>query len=115
MDVFKLVFFADLHLDAPFEWAGPALARMRRNRLQDVLEAIVDLAMAEAADALVCAGDLYEHDRFRPDTGEFLRTQFARLETKPVIVAPGNHDWCGPGSLYQGVTWTPNVHIFRDD
>lgn len=111
----KLVLFADLHLDAPFEWAGPDLARTRRIRLQDVLARIVDLAMTEEADALLCAGDLYEHDRFGPDTGELLRAQFARLGATPVYVSPGNHDWCGPGSLYHSVEWSSNVHVFRDD
>jgi hypothetical protein len=30
----------------------------------------------------------------------------------PVYLAPGNHDWLGPGSLYAGTDWSPNVHVF---
>ena len=108
----KLVLFADLHLDTPFVWAPPAAARRRRQALRDTLDAIVDLAAAEGADALCCAGDLYEHDRITPDTGEFLRAAFARLAPMPVLLAPGNHDWLGPSSVYARTRWSPNVHLF---
>ena len=32
----------------------------------------------------------------------------------PVFLAPGNHDWYGPESLYALVKWTPNVHVFKE-
>lgn len=31
-----------------------------------------------------------------------------------VFVAPGNHDWYGPDSLYRRVPWSSNVHIFSE-
>lgn len=65
-------------------------------------------------DALCFAGDLYEHERVRPDTGELLRTAFGSLEC-PVLLAPGNHDWYGPASLYRQVQWSPNVKVFHED
>ena len=49
---------------------------------------------------------------FTPDTAEFLRSSFAELAPLRVFIAPGNHDWLGPASLYRQVTWTSNVHIF---
>jgi DNA repair exonuclease SbcCD nuclease subunit len=33
----------------------------------------------------------------------------------PVLVAPGNHDWLGPRSIYVRTEWSPNVHIFTED
>ncbi|MBY8849672.1 metallophosphoesterase [Saccharothrix sp. MB29] len=66
------------------------------------------------ADALLCAGDLYEHERFSPDTAQFLRDVFESVDM-PVFLAPGNHDWYGPQSLYHQVQWTPNVHLFTED
>ena len=59
----KLLLFSDLHLDTPFAWAGPQLARERRQSLRDTLATIVDLARAQRVDALLCGGDLYEHER----------------------------------------------------
>ena len=112
----KIVHFADLHLDAPFAWAGAsgAAARRRRQALQDVLVRIVGLAREVRADALFCGGDLYEHEHCTPDTAEFLRKTFADLTPVPVYLAPGNHDWYGPHSPYALVEWSHNVCVFRE-
>jgi DNA repair protein SbcD/Mre11 len=69
--------------------------------------------MDENADALLCGGDLYEHERFTPDTGEFLRSTFEPLYPTPVYIAPGNHDWYGENSLYRRTSWPPNVRVFE--
>ena len=110
----KLLHFADLHLDAPFAWAGPAVARRRRQNRRETLSRILELADAEAVDAILCAGDLFEHDRFTPDTIEFLRASFARTD-RPIYLAPGNHDWYSPRSPYALASWSPNVHLFTED
>lgn len=111
----RLVLFADLHLDSPFRWAPLDVARRRRQALRDTLHAIVELAQEVDADVLCCGGDLYEHDRVAPDTPAVIRDAFARLAPMPVLLAPGNHDWFGPQSLYALTDWTPNVHIFSED
>jgi len=108
----KVLHFADLHLDTPFRWASPELARSRRQALRDTLRNICKIADEQRVDALTCGGDLYEHERFTPDTAEFLRSTFADLHPLPVFLAPGNHDWYGPASLYRQVEWSPNVHVF---
>jgi DNA repair exonuclease SbcCD nuclease subunit len=107
----RLLLFSDLHLDAPFTWAGPELARIRRRALRTCLLRIVDLAGQLGVDAVCCAGDLYEQERVTPDTAAFLRDAFARLHPVPVFLAPGNHDWLGPTSIYRVVDWTDNVEI----
>ncbi len=110
----RLLLCADLHLDAPFTWADPAVGRARRQAVRDALTRIVALAAELEVDALCVAGDLYEHERTRPDTGEFLRASFGAASC-PVLIAPGNHDWYGPASLYRQVAWSPNVTVFRAD
>ena len=112
----KIVHFADLHLDSGFAWAGAdgAAARQRRQSLRDSLRRIAELAADIEAGALFCGGDLYEHDRVTPDTARFLQAAFAHLAPCPVYIAPGNHDWYGPDSLYALVDWSPNVHVFRE-
>lgn len=111
----RLLLFSDLHLETPFRWAGPDAARDRRRMLREALRRIAQLADELGVDALCCGGDLYEHERFSPDTGEFLRTTFSELAPLPVVIAPGNHDWLGPASLYQQVDWSENVHVFSED
>jgi DNA repair protein SbcD/Mre11 len=109
----RLVVFSDMHLDTAFAWARPDVARTRRQGLRDTLRRIVALADEVGADALLCGGDLYEHERFTPDTMNFLRTTFASVDI-PVYLAPGNHDWLGPQSIYTQVPWSPNVHVFKE-
>lgn len=112
----KIVHFADLHLDAQFAWTGASsdVARRRRQGLRDALGRVAELARKIHADALFCGGDLYENDRVAPDTAEFLRATFAELDPLRVFLAPGNHDWYGPQSIYALVEWSPNVHVFRE-
>lgn len=105
----KLLLFADLHLDSRFPSAGP----VRRKALRDTLGRIVDLAEETGVDAVLCAGDLYEHDRCSPSTASFLRSSFDC--SVPVFLAPGNDDWYGPESVYQQVDWSPNVHVFSSE
>lgn len=111
----KLVHFADLHLDAHFAWLGgtPQLARQRRQALRETLLRITELTRAVQADALLSGGDLFEHERVTPDTAEFLKSAFAALAPTRVFLAPGNHDWLGPQSIYNQAGWSSNVHIFR--
>jgi exonuclease SbcD len=112
----KFVLFSDLHLDARFAWTGgqSGAGHRRRRALRDTLLRIIDLAIEERVDAVLCGGDLYEHDRYSPDTLEFLRAAFERLNPIRCFIAPGNHDWYGPPSIYHRAKWSPNVHIFRD-
>jgi DNA repair exonuclease SbcCD nuclease subunit len=107
----RLLHFADLHLDTPFRWATPELTRSRRQALRQTLHRICELAGEHQVDALTCGGDLYQNERFTPDTVAFLGAIFAALDPLPVFLAPGNHDWFGPKSLYRQLDWSPNVHV----
>ena len=95
--IVKIVFFADLHLDAPFAWLGGSqlAARRRRQSLRDTLGTIIRLADVIHADALLCGGDLFEQarsPRHRRVPGAGVRG----AEPIRVFLAPGNHDWYGP-------------------
>jgi DNA repair exonuclease SbcCD nuclease subunit len=109
----RILHFADLHLDAPFAWARPETARLRRANRRETLTRILQLADEERVDAVLCGGDLFEHERFTPDTVAFLRESFARTD-RPIYLAPGNHDWYSARSPYAMVEWSPNVHLFTE-
>lgn len=111
----RLLHVADVHLDAPFAWAGADGGGRRRQAIRDTLRAAGDLALAEGADALCVAGDLFEHERVTEDTARFLADTFGALAPIPVFLAPGNHDWYGPASVYHRTSWPANVTVFRDD
>jgi exonuclease SbcD len=109
----RLVVFADLHLDATFAWAKADVARQRRQNLRDTLDGIISLAHKVKADALMCGGDLYEHTRITPDTVAFLKRRFNDCEMQ-VLLAPGNHDWYGPASVYARADWASHVTVFKE-
>lgn len=110
----RIVLFSDLHLETNFAWAPPGVARRRRRSLEDTLVSIVELAEEVDADLLCCGGDLYEDERFTPDTTAFVRNVLSEAG-RPVHLAPGNHDWYGPASLYAQVDWPDHVHVFTED
>lgn len=109
----RILHFADLHLDAPFAWARAETARLRRRNRRETLTRILQVADEERVDAVLCAGDLFEHDRCTPDTVTFLRESFARTD-RPIYLAPGNHDWYSARSPYALADWSPNVHLFTE-
>lgn len=111
----KLVLFGDMHLDRTFAWLGSnrTAARARRQCLRETFIKITALAAKEDADVLLCSGDLYEQDRVSSDTGEFLRRGFGELSPMKVFIAPGNHDYLSPESVYRSTRWPQNVHIFE--
>ncbi|MEE9280402.1 MAG: metallophosphoesterase [Myxococcota bacterium] len=111
----KLLLFSDLHLETPFRWAGSQAGRARRRRLRQVLGRIVELARREQVDAILCGGDLYEQERFTPETVESIGRAFEAARPIPVFIAPGNHDWYGPESLYRHARFSSNVHVFEED
>lgn len=108
----RLLAFSDLHLEAPFVRGGPRLAALRRASLRNALARIVELAHELRVDAVLCPGDLYEHERFTPDTVALLERSFAELAPIPLLVAPGNHDWWGASSIYAAAEFGPHVHVF---
>ena len=111
----KILHFADLHLDAAFAWAPADIAAKRRQAIRDALVRICDVARERRVDLLTCAGDLYEQERFVPDTASFLVSTLAGLQSTPVLIAPGNHDWFSPASIYVTAKWSANVFIFNQD
>ena len=111
----KIIHTADIHLDASFAAAGyPAdFGNQRRQALRDVFARIMERARDWPADAVVIAGDLFEHDRVSRDTIAFLRECFEMIRPIPVFIAPGNHDPCMTHSPYATGSWPANVYLFE--
>lgn len=108
----RLLSFSDLHLDKPFRSFRAQAGDRRRRALRRTLTNIIDCAQEHAVDALLCAGDLFESDaHVTPDTRRFLERSFREFE-RPVLLAPGNHDYLSPTGLYRRAEWSENVHVF---
>lgn len=107
---FTVVMFADLHLERQFVWADAGAASRRRLALRTTLENIVELAIAQNADAILCGGDLYEDEFFSPDLAHFVAST---LDCGlPVLCAAGNHDHLSRASLYSRASLPATVRVF---
>lgn len=76
-----------------------------------MLTQLAELANAHECDLMLLAGDLFDSDNAYPDSVDALRRAFASCRAE-IVIAPGNHDFCAPGSAYLTETWSENVHIF---
>lgn len=108
---------SDVHLDTSFSASGfpSRLGVRKREAIRGTFRRMLEEARQAGIEAVLIAGDLFEHDRVTPDTVEFLRQQFENLGHIRVFIAPGNHDPYLHGSPYHDNTWPSNVHIFREE
>jgi len=104
---------ADLHLDAPFAALTAEQARQRRSEQRELLDKLADTAIERGADLVALSGDLLDSAQTYRETAQALASALGRIPA-PVVIAPGNHDFYGPGSLYTAPIWPKNVLIFRD-
>ncbi|WP_337183794.1 DNA repair exonuclease [Shinella sp.] len=112
---FRFIHTADLHLDSPLTslaLRNADLGDLVRGATRKALERIVDLAIAEAVDAVIIAGDLYDGSQTSMATALFLMGQMRRLEAAGirVFIIRGNHD--AQSQITRELTFPPNVHVF---
>jgi exonuclease SbcD len=93
----KLVHAADIHLDSPMHGLAAydgAPVQDLRDATRRALRGLVDLCLAERADALLIAGDLYDGDWDDYATGAYFVREAQRLADAGIRVAmvAGNHD-----------------------
>ncbi len=103
---------ADFHLDSPFRSLEVEQAVARRRESRELLERLARHAARVQADVVLLSGDLFDSDNAYRETAEALARALGSIPA-PVFLAPGNHDWYGPGSPYAALDWPENVHIFR--
>ena len=111
----KFIHTADIHLDSPLvglaAYQNAPLASLR-TATRDAFSALVDLAIDEAVDFMVIAGDLYDGAWKDYNTGHFFVREMGRLHQAgvPVYLLHGNHD--AESEMTKRLTLPPNVHLF---
>lgn len=91
--------------------------RPRTEEFAAVLQQVTDIAEAEAVDAVLVAGDVYDQMSPAPDADDLVFDAFLRLHAAgiPAVVIPGNHEspkrWESLGKLLSrlGVQVVPRV------
>jgi DNA repair exonuclease SbcCD nuclease subunit len=113
--MFRFIHAADPHLDSPLrglEVHEGAPVAILRGATRKAFENLVNLAIDEAVNFVVIAGDLYDGDWKDYSTGLFFRGQMVKLQAKgiPVYLIAGNHD--AASVISKKLTLPENVHVF---
>lgn len=111
----KFIHAADLHLDSPLRGLSAypdAPAERLRTATRDAFEKLVSVAIEEAVDFMVIAGDVYDGDWKDFNTGLFFIRQMGRLRQAgiPVFLLYGNHD--ADSEMTKGLELPDNVKAF---
>jgi DNA repair exonuclease SbcCD nuclease subunit len=112
----KFIHTADIHLDSPLSGLAAyrdAPAELLRTATRDAFGKLVDVAVDEAVDFLVIAGDLYDGSWKDYNTGQFFCREMGRLNRAgiPVYLLFGNHD--AESEMTKKLVLPPNVHVFE--
>jgi len=112
----KLLHTADHQLGVKFSGFGDK-GRQLRQAVKESLKATVDLALAEAADLVLIAGDLFDSNAVSKNLVEEAVAQLKRLAPIPVCILPGTHDCYEASSVYRRPEFRdiPHIHIFTDE
>lgn len=116
---------SDWHLGSALTGGGlsltPEVRAARREEVDAAAERAVAAAVACGAEAMLVPGDLWDAENVPAASIHRLLESFASYAPRPVFVAPGNHDFAGPGGYYDpsllaalGMRpWPENVVVFR--
>ena len=113
----KFIHTADIHLDSPLTGLSAypdAPVERLRTVTRDAFVRLVDLALEEAVDFLIIAGDLYDGNWKDANTGHFFCREMGRLNRAgiPVYLLHGNHD--AESEMTRKLILPDNVHIFEN-
>lgn len=111
----KFIHAADIHLDSPLtglaSYPGVPVDLLRA-ATRDAFTNLVDIAIEEAVDFVIIAGDLYDGSWKDYNTGVHFCHEMGRLNKGdiPVYLLFGNHD--AESEMTKKLALPPNVHQF---
>jgi DNA repair protein SbcD/Mre11 len=112
----RIIHTADVHLGARHDDLGEQ-ASAQRERQFTAFVATVDLAIAEKADLLVVAGDLFDSNVQPRRSVERVAAQLKRLAAAKIrtVIVPGTHDAYDRASIYRAHDLKGLAGSARDD
>lgn len=106
----KILHSADWHLDSPFGGFSEAQRQLLQEEQKRLPRKIADLCRREDCDLMLLSGDIFDGTP-KAETVAILKKALADTGV-PVLISPGNHDYCGMGNIWQEETWPENVYVF---
>ncbi|EGT1909573.1 metallophosphoesterase family protein [Listeria monocytogenes] len=117
MKEIQFLHMADLHLDSPFiglsRLPQPLFSAIQESTFQS-LERITTVAIKEAVDFVLIAGDIYDSEDQSVRAQARFSKEMKRLEVAniPVFMIHGNHDFIEKHK--EKLTLPSNVHVFSE-
>lgn len=109
----KILHSADWHLDSPFQGFSESQRQFLKEAQRQIPGKITQLCHQEDCDMVLLAGDIFDGEA-TPETLALLKRELKNCGV-PVLISPGNHDFCGMGSPWLEDSWPENVFIFTGD
>ena len=106
----KILHSADWHLDSPFAGFSQEQRQFLKEEQRKIPGLIAQLCIREACDLMLLAGDIFDQEPTR-ETLDNLKRELENCGV-PVLIAPGNHDFCSSGSVWLSEQWPENVFVF---
>ena len=106
----KILHSADWHLDSPFAGYSEHQRQLLQRAQRLIPGKVAQLCRRENCDMVLLAGDILDGKASR-ETRDLLKRELENCGV-PVLIAPGNHDFCGTGSPWKEEVWPENVFIF---
>ena len=126
MKKIKFLHMADFHYGArvasePLGLNSEKLSQ-RKKEERDVLQKIIETAIAEKVNLILLPGDVYDFTASSQSAINDFFDRLRMLDEIPVFISPGNHDFYAPHSFYNpefllARNQNPipeNVYVFRD-
>ena len=108
----KILHSADWHLDSPFLGFTEQQRKFLQEEQKKIPGIIAELCHQENCDMMLLAGDLFDGEASR-ETLDILKKELEGAGV-PVLISPGNHDFCGNGSPWKEEAWPENVFVFTE-
>ena len=109
----KILHSADWHLDSPFVGFSDRQRQFLKEAQQQIPRKIAELCRREDCDMVLLAGDLFDGEPSR-NSLDNLKKELENCGV-PVLIAPGNHDFCTGESPWLRESWPENVFVFTGD
>lgn len=114
MNNVSIIHCGDIHIGMELQGAG-SKSRARKAEIKKTFLDIIALCRQEHTDLLLVAGDLFDGANTVREDMEDILMALSGLDHTRVFIAPGNHDFVNPASVYETCKWPENTHIFRGD
>ncbi len=106
----KILHTADWQIGIKAVGLGAGAAREVREERFRAAERVIEVAREHAVDAIIVAGDVFEHNGV--DRAFVQRTaDIVSAFEGPVYLLPGNHDALGPGSVWKHPCWGARANL----